>query len=260
MEKTTYVFIDGGYVREAQNKAMLAVFGVPGESAPEEIGPSNAFRFYFYDCLDDLKREDETEEERDARVSLQRESLLSRRHRRPGLHVQLGVIKGGKRRSQKEVDVLLAVDMMTHAFNKNMTHAVLISGDLDFRPVVEALVRSGVFVDVWYEKSTAAKDLPGAADFGSEVNWHMLYGWNTQSFREKYRPPSQSRDHRDLGGQADSIAVGKFETNYVEMMRYFHGPHLLMAHMPEGMHWFEHPEGSGALRLGQPPLRLRPGL
>jgi uncharacterized LabA/DUF88 family protein len=49
--------------------------------------------------------------------------------------------------------------MLRHGFDGNMEKAVLLAGDLDFRPIVEALVRRGVFVEVWYEKNSAAQEL-----------------------------------------------------------------------------------------------------
>ncbi len=117
---------------------MNEVFAVPGELAPEEIGPSDSFRTYFYDCLDDLKKESESEAEFKSRVEAQNNSF-ERMHSRRGLHLRLGTLKGGRRRTQKEVDILLAVDMLTHGFNRNMTHAILISGDLDFRMLYGAI-------------------------------------------------------------------------------------------------------------------------
>jgi uncharacterized LabA/DUF88 family protein len=51
-------------------------------------------------------------------------------------HVRLGLVKGVKPRRQKGVDVLLAVDMLTHAFRNSFERAVLVAGDLDFKPVV----------------------------------------------------------------------------------------------------------------------------
>src|SRR5216684_2723392 len=78
-------------------------------------------------------------------------------------------------RREKEVDILLATDMLTHGFNGSMGNAVLLSGDLDFRPIVEALVRHGVFVEVWYHRSSIARELPGAADFGREIRFRQLY-------------------------------------------------------------------------------------
>ena len=61
----------------------------------------------------------------------------------PGFHVRLGTVVGSKPRRlrQKEVDVQLAVDMLIHASRKNMSSATLITGDLDFRPVVRSLGR-----------------------------------------------------------------------------------------------------------------------
>src|SRR5258708_30770666 len=82
---------------------------------------------------------------------------------------------------QKEVDILLAVDMLTHGFNGSMQKAVLVAGDLDFRRIVEALVRNGVFVEIWYRRTSIAPDLPGAADFGQEIRFRRLYEWSTEA-------------------------------------------------------------------------------
>jgi uncharacterized LabA/DUF88 family protein len=239
MEQITYVFIDGNYVRKALDRAMMEVFGVAGDLAPEAIGPSDAFRSYFYDCLDDLKKGSESDAEFNARVEAQAETF-SRMHSRKGLHLRLGTLKGGRRREQKEVDILLAVDMLTHGLNRNMTRAVLVSGDLDFRPVVEALVRSGIFVEVWYEKRSAAKELPGAADFGIEINWHRLYSWSTEDFRAKCRPPSDSMEHAPVV-LARQLACGYCEGRNAELMQQSnHGPLTLRVERPDGVHWLEH--------------------
>jgi uncharacterized LabA/DUF88 family protein len=37
---------------------------------------------------------------------------------------------------------------MNHSFRRNMTKAVLIAGDQDFKPVVESLVQAGTWVTV----------------------------------------------------------------------------------------------------------------
>jgi uncharacterized LabA/DUF88 family protein len=236
MDEVTYVFIDGNYVRKALDRAMMDVFGVPGDLAPEAIVPHGAFRSYFYDCLDDLKRESETEPEFKARVEAQSETF-PRTHAHKGLHFRLGTLKGGRRREQKEVDILLAVDMLTHGFNRNMTHAILVTGDLDFRPVVEALVRSGIFVNVWYEKRSAAKDLPAAADLGSELTWHALYGWNTHAFRSAHQPPSITRaDSRIMGAQ---VALGSYEDRRVEIMK-ISGSFVLQVERADGVWSLQH--------------------
>jgi hypothetical protein len=93
--------------------------------------------------------------------------------------------------------------MLTHGFNRNMAKAVLIAGDLDFRPVVEALVRSGVFVEVWYDVHSMAKELPLAADFGVAIHWNQLYRWNAPEFCAKYKEPRQTQ-----GGNLSPAGMG----------------------------------------------------
>jgi uncharacterized LabA/DUF88 family protein len=197
VELTTYLFIDGHYAREVYNAAMMKVFSEPGELNPAAIAEqTRAFKSFYYDC-EDVKRDSESEAEFGARLWLQQEFFSDIRSL-PSMHVQLGKLTGGRRRRQKEVDVLLAVDMLTHGFYKNMTRAVLVSGDLDFRPVVEALLRLGVYVEVWYEKTSASEELYLAADRGQEVSWQMLYGWSGRLFREAHPLPLQSSAHGPL--------------------------------------------------------------
>jgi uncharacterized LabA/DUF88 family protein len=237
-ERITYAFIDGGYVREVLDRAMKEVFGIPGDLAPEKIAPADVTRAYFYDCIDELRKDSETEAEFQAR----REELnkrISRMRSRPGFHFRPGTLSRGRRQTQKEVDVLLAVDMLTHGFNRNMTHAVLVTGDLDFRPVVEALVRTGVFVNVWYEKRTAADALPLAADFGSELNWHALYDWNSQSFMEEHRKPIETSAHGPVTGAL--VRSGSYEGRAVQMLKPLSpAPFVLRVERYYGVQWLEH--------------------
>ena len=59
---------------------------------------------------------------------------------------------------------MLAVQMMEHAFRGNMNKAVLLSGDLDFRPLVESLVRLGLFVEVAADLKHISPELIHSAD------------------------------------------------------------------------------------------------
>lgn len=192
MDGDTYLFIDGEYLRQIHRQAMLDFFDVDGEldilEAKREAG---ALRAFFYDSIDERPRPGETIEacrERTAPLHdfMNRTSALS------GVHVRLGTVTG-KRRRQKEVDILLATDMLTHGFNGSMKNAVLLSGDLDFRPIVEALVRHGLFVEVWYHRTSIATELPTAADFGRQIRFRQLYSWNTKSFQQKHRIPDDRR-------------------------------------------------------------------
>jgi uncharacterized LabA/DUF88 family protein len=239
MEHTTYLFIDGAYLRGAHDDAMKKVFAVLGDLALERIAETaGALKSYFYDC-EDVCRPNESQVEFESRVAA-RQAQFSKIRALKGFHLQTGTMRSGKKREQKEVDVLLAVDMLTHGFQRNMTRAVLLSGDLDFRPVVEALVRGGVFVEVWYEKTSTSEQLPFAADFGYELTWHQLYNWNSEKFRKKYTPPVIQ-----VGGglppTAVCIAKGQCDRCPVELCETYGGRGFsLIAYLGNEVQYFNH--------------------
>ena len=139
--EVTYLFIDGAYLREVYDGMMKDFFGEPGELNFDYIkSNTGARKVFYYDCLDDIPRKTESPEDFAARKEAQ-ESFFDEMRSREGYHVRLGTLSGREnRRRQKQVDVLLAVDMLNHAVLKNMSQAFLIAGDLDFKPVVDSLV------------------------------------------------------------------------------------------------------------------------
>jgi uncharacterized LabA/DUF88 family protein len=186
----TYVFVDREYLARIYNDAIRSLFACDGELDFQKIRiEARAKRAFIYDCVDDVRRSGESEPDYNSRVTAQEVSFGEIR-KLSGFHVRLGSLRGApKKLRQKEVDVTLAVDMLTHGFDGNMEKAILIAGDLDFRPIVEALVRRGVFVEVWYERTSVAHELWWAADLGRELKLTSLYPWSTDSFRSKYPEP-----------------------------------------------------------------------
>ncbi len=224
-----YLFIDGSYARELYRRAMEQVFGTYGQLRPErianQIGP--VFRTFFYDCLDDLRRNGETEADFKARAQAQEEYFATIQTIR-GMHLRLGTLTGTRRRRQKEVDVLLAVDMLTHGFNRTMSHAILLAGDLDFRPIVETLVRAGIFVEGFNEKRSSAKELGWAADAGLLIDWHTLYYWGDPEFQTAHPLPRISGDHSPMAF-AQVFNSGVAQSCTVTVIREGHGPFVLKA-------------------------------
>jgi uncharacterized LabA/DUF88 family protein len=184
----TYLFIDGGYLREVYRDLFEPLFGdaylVDYRAIMQFF---EARRAYYYDCLDDVKKDAETEEQFKDRVQQQQDSLDAI-DKVEGLHVRPGFLSRGRRRQQKEVDVLLAVDMLTHSFSKSMDAAVLLSGDRDFRRVVESSVRLGTVVKVAYEPRTGSKELAREADNEMEIDITALCRWIKL---DKYEEPSK---------------------------------------------------------------------
>ena len=218
MSDQTYLFIDGEYVRQRHREAMQDFFGVGGEL---ELSPMmeqvRATRAYFYDAIDYARRTHESEKEWEARVRSQ-EQFFSYIRSLWGFHVRPGSVRPGKKREQKEVDVLLAVDMLAQGFKGSMGKAVLVAGDVDFRPAVEELVRHGVFVEVWYHPGSFAQELPDAADFGRPIQFTHLHSWNTDRFKKQHRIPRE--DVHAGAPYGDLVKSGSVAGHGAELRRH----------------------------------------
>jgi len=82
-----------------------------------------------------------------------------------GVHVYEGDARlRRKKYEQKKVDVMIAVDLMHHTFRHNMHMATLLTGDGDFKPLVDAVVREGMQLTLWYPPGETSDDLLDSAD------------------------------------------------------------------------------------------------
>jgi len=74
------------------------------------------------------------------------------------------VFKKNKTRGSKRVDISLATDMLMHASRKNIDIAVLIAGDEDYVPLVEAVKLEGCRLFLWFFEEGLSPSLRIAAD------------------------------------------------------------------------------------------------
>ncbi len=81
----------------------------------------------------------------------------------PDTETKFGRIRGRPLR-QKGVDALIAVDMLTGAFNSLFEVGILVAGDADFVPIVERVQSMGAMVLVAAEERSLADELRRAAD------------------------------------------------------------------------------------------------
>ncbi len=189
----TYLFIDGGYLRKVADELMQALFGVPADidlaAVRRNLSP-HPRRVFYYDCLNDVRKDGESETDFDPRVQKQQVAFDAIQSL-DGFHVRLGSVSGKNRKiRQKKVDVLLAVDALDHAFRKNMEQVFLIAGDLDFVPLVDSLIRLGTYVRVIYQAKSAARGLYSAADLASPITFNEVYFWTTDGFRKQHPLPA----------------------------------------------------------------------
>jgi uncharacterized LabA/DUF88 family protein len=180
IKEIEYLFIDGGYLRTVYTNNLRKFFGevignpiwhLDFNALKRNLGAQKAF---YYDCSDGQK---------------EMEEFLRRVRSAGGYHVVLGELKGERRQRQKEVDVHLAVDALRHAAYRNISTAIIIAGDQDLRPAIQALVDLGIYVKLFYERDSASPELVEAADSRNPITLNTLYGWSTESFRAMYQIP-----------------------------------------------------------------------
>ena len=80
--------------------------------------------------------------------------------------------KGGQR--SKRVDISLATDMLLHACRRDYETAVLIAGDEDYVPLVEAVKDTGCRVFVWFLENGMSDPLRRAADRFANIEQYLF--------------------------------------------------------------------------------------
>jgi uncharacterized LabA/DUF88 family protein len=187
MKEREYLFIDGAYFHATLQAFSKKYFDNRKISLNPWALTSEFQKCFYYDC-DPTKRTDESETEFEARKS-ETEAFERRLSSQPGVHIYKGAIRGmGKRNRQKGVDVAIAVDMLTHSYRKNIQRATLLAGDLDFLPLVEALVLDGLYVTLWYCRERTSKELIEAVDQRRFFSVNSIYDFLDSDFRQVVPP------------------------------------------------------------------------
>lgn len=84
------------------------------------------------------------------------------------------VFKRTKTKGSKRVDVSLTTDMLLHAARKNFELAVLVAGDEDYVPLVEAVKSEGRRVLLWFVSDGLSPALKRAADHFRDLDEALL--------------------------------------------------------------------------------------
>jgi hypothetical protein len=111
-----YLFIDGAYLREAYDDVMRRFYGLVPTFNWTNVGVifGRPARTYYYDAIDRNQVASETSEDRDRRVR-EADHLHTYLNGLSNWHVREGFVSRGRRarrRTQKAVDVQLAVDAL----------------------------------------------------------------------------------------------------------------------------------------------------
>jgi len=84
------------------------------------------------------------------------------------------VFKKNKAKGSKRVDISLTTDMLLHAARKNFGVGVLVAGDEDYVPLVEAVKSEGRRVYVWFVSDGLSAELRRAADHFGDLDEILL--------------------------------------------------------------------------------------
>lgn len=71
---------------------------------------------------------------------------------------------------QKRVDILLAVELVRLSWSHQISHAILVTGDSDFVPAVEAAKDAGVITSLYYSRKSIHDELLQAVDERYEMD------------------------------------------------------------------------------------------
>jgi len=174
-QPTNYLFIDGGYFRKYLEFLSRKYFDSEAIPIDYDKLKMSYKKVFYYDCLP-AKKACESREEFEQRLNDQRRffDLLKMIN---GFHVYEGSMSGvdGKAR-QKQVDIMIAVHMLSHTIRGNMDGVTLLAGDLDFKPLIDALVQEGMYVTLWYDHKATSKELIYSSDERHLLN--PLFIWN----------------------------------------------------------------------------------
>ena len=181
----SYLFIDGECLNCTLQKIGARYFeGIRPVLNWKEVARGHKKTFYYGAISVQKPGEDENTHSR--RVTPKR-SELDEIESQPSFHVRRGDARHRKRRGdeQKMVDVQLAVDALSMASRGLFESCTLITGDLDFKPLVTALVDMGLDVQLLYPKDGTTHELKAAADTADAMTIMLCRQWFREDFAKR---------------------------------------------------------------------------
>lgn len=172
------VFIDSGYL----SKVLKLIYKVKidYEKFSDLICGNDCkrLRTYYYDCMP-YQDNPPTDEQRQRYAS--HDAFMYNLRRLNRFEVRLGkliYIPSTGDFVQKRVDVLLSVDLVRMSWDHQINKAVLVTGDSDFVPAIQAAKDAGVLTVLYYSKGhpqiTAIDELLYACDERIEIDKKLI--------------------------------------------------------------------------------------
>jgi len=137
--------------------------------------------------------------ERYPNTSAEQEKFLHALYDTPYLEVRLGISKQrGEAMVEKGVDVMIAIDLVKNAYEDLYDTAILVSGDGDFYPAIQAVKDLGKHVEVAAFKSNISAEAARVADLHLSLTKTFFTGlWMTRSQAAKTRAEASKPEVTD---------------------------------------------------------------
>jgi uncharacterized LabA/DUF88 family protein len=183
-----YLFIDGACLDNILIRIGKELFNGDKVDLVHEYLGGGYDKVFYYDALP-RKNKGESEVDFADRLSA-KEYFLNNLKVKDKFHVYEGVVLERRQQlNQKAVDIMIAVDMLRHSFRKNMDKATLLTGDLDFKPLLDALILEGMYTTLWFDPRITSKELLYSADSNQVLLPSFLYQNSTDSFKASHTVP-----------------------------------------------------------------------
>ena len=173
-----YLFVDGECLRRVREAFADRYFDCSSLPVDWQRVRNHARKVFYYDAVPVQKHNEEIADY-ETRVGPKREELAQIENE-AGFHVRSGDARHRAKRGheQKMVDVKLTVDALLGATRGTFSRATLITGDLDFKPLIDALVDLGVDVTLQYPVGETNRELISAADQAQALSSLVLLEWS----------------------------------------------------------------------------------
>ena len=175
------IFVDGAYLGKILKPITGdSTFAIDfGKLSDELAGGGQRLRTYYYNCPPYVSSSPTPEE---TRRSGKAHSFYGALNRLPRFQVRLGRLEFRGERAdgssifvQKRVDALLSVDMVQLGLTRQIGKVILVAGDSDFLPAIEAVKAAGVLVELWHgPRDTYHSELWQVCDERIEIDRTLL--------------------------------------------------------------------------------------
>lgn len=166
------ILIDGGYLDKVMVNDFSGLRVDIAKLGDELAGQDERLRTYLYHCMPYMS--DPPTEDEKKRYSA-RDKYISALKKLPRFQFRQGKLQrttDGFR--QKRVDILIAVDIVRMSSNRQIDRVVLIAGDSDLVPAIEAARDAGVVVTLYYSPNSVHNELMQSCDERVEITHNLI--------------------------------------------------------------------------------------